>query len=328
MIPKSIVRQHVLRAIDEIRQSSISENPKSTKYDLIWEDAKLPPKLVISVASKYSTGKELDHKHLSGDNEANDFLKSLGFEIKERRNDWSWSDCYFAVWAYDQLDVDREQIKNVLYREVAALIGRSAKSVEFKIQNVSYFDRRPRDEKPVAEAAHAQGLLGEVFRWYWEDRDKARQLYWQLREEFELDISSELERNAESSKRFVEIIIEEGAIANAPSTRRKRSQKLLQAGRAHFKSLDPAGMLRCEACGFVTPDGVLTELIQLHHSEPVYEADRNGRAISLERAIRNLIPLCPTCHSLAHTVKPPLDVVQIKEVLSRGSDSSSTSSEY
>ncbi len=315
MIPRSIMKEHVILAIDELRKNGIPDDRQSTKYDLVLKNEKYPPKLVISLAAKFAIGRELDSNIFSGGNETNDFLMSLGFEIGERRKDWDWSECYFAVWVYDQLDLDRKQVKSVLYREVADLIGRSAKSVEFKIQNVSSFDPRPRKEKPIAEAANAQVMLGDVFFWYWNDRDQARLRYWDIREKFELEVPSSSELGAASSVAFAEVIIEEGAVASSPSSRRKRSQKLLQAGRAFFKKLDPDGLLRCQACGFLTPEGVPIELIQLHHSEPIYEADQNGRLVSLEQAIKNLIPLCPTCHALAHTSKPPSDVARIKEAL-------------
>lgn len=325
VILKSITKEHVIQAIAELEKSEFAEDITSTKYDLIWEGKKYPSQLLIPLAAKRASGNELNPKLFSGSNHDIDFLRSLGFDVKERRRDWSWEECYLAVWAYDQLDQDADQVKTVLYREVARLIGRSPGSIEFKIQNVSSFDPRKREEKPISEAANAQALLGDVFLWYWKDRDLARRQYWKIRAEFELDLPS----NAGSSKTppafQTEIMIEEGAMVSVPSTRRKRSQKLLENGRAYFKKLDDEGFLRCQACGFVTPDGVLTEIVQLHHSEPIYEAGHDGRTISLEHAIKNLIPLCPTCHALAHTSKPPLKVLEIKEFCTKlkGSDSAS-----
>ena len=63
------------------------------------------------------------------------------------------------------------------FEEVSKIITRSAKSVEFKVQNVSSFDPRPRRDKPISTVPNAQKILGNVFKWYWDDRLRARELY-------------------------------------------------------------------------------------------------------------------------------------------------------
>ncbi len=50
-----------------------------------------------------------------------------------RSSDWSEDECFFAVWAYDQLDTDRDQVKRELYRRVSHITGRSEKAVEYKM---------------------------------------------------------------------------------------------------------------------------------------------------------------------------------------------------
>ena len=56
-------------------------------------------------------------------------------------------------------------------------LGRSPKSVEWKVQNVSSCDPRPRIEKPISEAPSAQKRLRDVYNWFWKDRQSARELY-------------------------------------------------------------------------------------------------------------------------------------------------------
>jgi predicted HNH restriction endonuclease len=311
MIPSSIQRDHVLKAISSIKVGGVPKKREPTKFYLVFEGRLYPPKFALSLACKYATGDELPPSEFSGGNEANTYLKSLGFDIQPKRDDWSWKECYFAVWGFDQLDQDHDQIKVALYREIAELIGRTPKSVEFKLQNVSSFDLRPREQKPIAEAKNAQALLGQVYQWYWKDRETARSLYAEFREEFQFNLESTTKLEAVTPT-ISNVIIEEGATVAQPSMRRKRSQKLLDEGRKHFRSLDTEGKLRCLACSFVTPDGLDSEIIQLHHTDPIYDSGQSGRSLALSEALALLAPLCPTCHSLAHTSRPPLSVAAIK----------------
>jgi hypothetical protein len=90
---------------------------------------------------------------------------------------WSEQECFLAVGAYDEIDCDRSLNKSAVFRKIATLTGRTPKSIEFKLQNVSAFDPRPRRDKPIAEAPHGQALLGQVFASFWANRDEARARY-------------------------------------------------------------------------------------------------------------------------------------------------------
>ncbi|BDT69104.1 hypothetical protein os1_32920 [Comamonadaceae bacterium OS-1] len=315
MIPQEIKQEHVLQAITEIKSGGVPRKREPTKFNLVYEGRLYPPKFTLSLAAKYATGIELSASVFSGGDEANGYLANLGFDIQTKRADWSWKECYFAVWAYDQLDQDHTQVKTALYREVAELIGRTAKSVEFKIQNVSSFDPRPRGQKPIAEAKNAQAQLGEVYQWYWADRLLARSCYSQFMEEFQFNLVSTTNTATTTAVAIPNLVIEEGATNATPAVRRKRSQKLLEEGRKHFRSLDPQGKLRCSACGFVAPAELDMEVVQLHHLDPIYESAESGRSIELKAALAMLVPLCPTCHVLAHTGRPPLSVAAIQALM-------------
>lgn len=315
MIPKDIHREHVLRALHEIQISGIPKNREPTKFNLIHEGHLFPPKLVLSVAAWIATGKELTASEFSGGDESNKFLRSLGFEIAKKRNDWTWKECFFAVWGYDQIDIDRDLPKNSLYREIAEIIDRSSKAVEYKIQNVSSYDPRPRSQKPIAEAANAQQLLKSVFDWYWKDREAARTLHYRFKEEFDFQTESIMSEISEPISYVPDMLIEEGASVSPTGKRRQRSQKLLELGRKHFRAIDAEGKLRCQVCGFSSPSNISGEIVHLHHTDPIYEANKDGRAVSLDKALKSLLPLCPTCHALAHTSRPPLNVEGIKRLV-------------
>jgi 5-methylcytosine-specific restriction protein B len=78
-----IQKEHVLSAIQEIDKEGVRAGRRSTTYDLIYEGKKYPPKLVLSIATRYATGKELEPSEFEGGLETDTFnrLESLGFTI-------------------------------------------------------------------------------------------------------------------------------------------------------------------------------------------------------------------------------------------------------
>lgn len=81
MIPKNINREHILKAIDEIRKSGIPQGRESKKFLIESNGEHYPPKYIISLANKYVNGEELQPSKFSGGNESNNFLTALGFRI-------------------------------------------------------------------------------------------------------------------------------------------------------------------------------------------------------------------------------------------------------
>lgn len=174
MIPQTITDAHVRQAAAEIRANGVPIGREADKFLVLVDGKPYPPKLTLSIAAKFATGTELSAADFSGGDEANHFLEKLQFQVVPKRQDWSREECLLAVWAYDEMDLHRDLVKKRLYEEVAALIGRTPKAVEFKLQNVSACDPRPRSEKPINEAANKQQLLKYVFEEYWLDRAGAR----------------------------------------------------------------------------------------------------------------------------------------------------------
>jgi 5-methylcytosine-specific restriction protein A len=81
MIPTNITREHVLRAIDEIKYSGIPNDRHSVKWSVSFEGINYPPKYLISTANIYANGEEWSHLKFSGGDESNRFLENLEFEI-------------------------------------------------------------------------------------------------------------------------------------------------------------------------------------------------------------------------------------------------------
>jgi hypothetical protein len=83
MIPKNIKREHILKAIEEIKRVGTPKDRNSMKFLLRYNDKDYSPKYVISLANRYANGKELDSSEFSGGNESNTLLGYLGFNVVE-----------------------------------------------------------------------------------------------------------------------------------------------------------------------------------------------------------------------------------------------------
>lgn len=81
MIENNISKQHVLKALEEIDKEGIPNNRKSTKFEIIHNDKKYPPKYTLSLANRYANGKYLDASDFGGGKETNSYLQNLGFII-------------------------------------------------------------------------------------------------------------------------------------------------------------------------------------------------------------------------------------------------------
>ncbi|HEV2386928.1 MAG TPA: hypothetical protein VGS20_06685 [Candidatus Acidoferrales bacterium] len=81
MIPGSIKREHILAALAEINHHGIPLGRDSTKFKLIYDGRKYPPKYVISLAGRQANGAEIPPDSFGGGNEANKFLSERGFSI-------------------------------------------------------------------------------------------------------------------------------------------------------------------------------------------------------------------------------------------------------
>src|SRR5947207_3107225 len=80
--------EHLLKAIQEIDETVTRKGRQSCTYDLIHDRKLYPPKLVLSIASRFATGKELDPDEFEGGETTPAFkkLRDFGFVIKEKSN--------------------------------------------------------------------------------------------------------------------------------------------------------------------------------------------------------------------------------------------------
>lgn len=118
-----IKNEHILAAIKEIEANPILRKGRaSSTYDLIYDNKDYPPKLVIGLANKYATGKELDPNEFNGgpNTPAFDLLKKEGFTIVEKNDS-------------NNYNVIKEYISKLKSGEVSA-----AKSIKSLIENNNF----------------------------------------------------------------------------------------------------------------------------------------------------------------------------------------------
>lgn len=86
MIPTNIRRDDLLKAISEIDRNGIRKGRHSSTYDLVYDNKKYPPKLVLSIANRFVNGEELDPKDFSGGKgtQAFELLIREGFTINDK----------------------------------------------------------------------------------------------------------------------------------------------------------------------------------------------------------------------------------------------------
>lgn len=99
-------------------------------------------------------------------------------------------------------------------------------------------------------------------------------------------------------------------------SRRMRTAQVIERSRvnrarciAHYGSV-------CQVCGFdfaETYGAFAKGRIEVHHIKPVSEFDS---AQSVD-PVKDLIPLCPNCHTAIHCVTPPLDPEELKQRISQ-----------
>lgn len=89
-IPQNISREDLLLAIEEIRESGIPRGSDSTKYDLVQDGGRFPPKLIVAVANRFANGEELDRAAFSGGRDSTAFrlLERRGFTIEKKPIDF------------------------------------------------------------------------------------------------------------------------------------------------------------------------------------------------------------------------------------------------
>ena len=65
-LPENIKKEHLIQAIAKIDATGIPKDGNSQYYDVIYNEKKYPPKVIVSYANIFANGKELDRNSFSG----------------------------------------------------------------------------------------------------------------------------------------------------------------------------------------------------------------------------------------------------------------------
>lgn len=99
----------------------------------------------------------------------------------------------------------------------------------------------------------------------------------------------------------LEEIISEGKIITRNIKIRERSTRLRLKAIEYFTHNDE---IYCDCCGFNFPHfyGEIygKDCIEIHHIKPIFQYREDTLDQSIEKALQNLLPVCPNCHRIIH----------------------------
>ncbi len=86
MIPKGLTSQHFQQAATYIDRNGVPSERNSVHYDLVIEKKRYPPKFIISLATKFATGKEYPAIDFNAV-EAKSYFERRGYTVIDRRKE-------------------------------------------------------------------------------------------------------------------------------------------------------------------------------------------------------------------------------------------------
>lgn len=139
-VPSNISRADIRKAVQEIALSAIPPRRFYTKYYLVVDGDKYPPKYVLSIAHKYASGEELDNDVVTA-RQAGTLLKRMGFKIEKRKE----APSYFEELSRFLDQARTGDLKYADYRksflnlEVNVSFGRANKA---KVSSIAFLNER------------------------------------------------------------------------------------------------------------------------------------------------------------------------------------------
>lgn len=316
-IPEGITREDVLNARDEIENGLEHSFGNATGYVVKVGDKYYPPKLIIGVAAKrLREGKFLPHNRFSSGEESHKHLRPIGFEIfsikelppdaevyvnpsksqkgssKSGKRDWTYEeleasvDTYMAI--YDLDSTNQKYVKKDFYTELSEKIGRSYKSCEYRMQNISaVLDKlgmpwieglKPAKNVGTGVAAKLEEIIRKNIS---QEQDEELELY--EPEEIETKVLEQ------SKKKYIPKPVGRKVPQRktASITQYSRSASVIAYVLSQAKG-------KCECCRetapFITRDG--RPYLEVHHLRRLADGGSDTP--------ENAVGLCPNCHRRLH----------------------------
>jgi hypothetical protein len=100
VIPSNIKRKHIIKALKRIDKDGLPNDGQSSTYDVIFDDKRYPPKLVVSYANSFVNGQDLDRAKFNGgkDTECFNLLAKEGFVVVVKDYDSVNSPVWLLTW--------------------------------------------------------------------------------------------------------------------------------------------------------------------------------------------------------------------------------------
>lgn len=360
-IPSGITRNDVLQGINAFKEGAPHQFKDSTRYDLLHEHEKFPPKAILGLAAVRLNGKPLVPRDFSGGEDSKCFkiLRELGFRIVPKAEGapvWFLQgnpkyfdiDTYLAKnsYVYWSVPIKKYQhqmnIGDQIYfwraagdvKGTAGVIGMGVVAEPCKpIKFVDHPDlidpgistdkgslwsenSEPKTDMKVGVKVHEvrlstdDGMLGREDLLNDPILSKLRIITVGSGSVFGIKLEEHAQltslwngvKEAISSGEFTE-----GTVRKVISLRYERDP------RAKHQCLKHYGF-DCQVCGmnFQERYGAIgKDFIHVHHVWPV--SKRRG-SYKVD-PIKDLVPLCPNCHSMAHKRENPFTVEELKEML-------------
>jgi 5-methylcytosine-specific restriction protein B len=110
MLFDKVTQDHILQAIQEIDEKGIEKGAHSSTYDVVYNNKRYPPKLVVSLANKYANGEILPRNTFDGGDGTPAFqlLKRLGLQIDKKttmnnQKLYDLKDSFLKEWPLERL---------------------------------------------------------------------------------------------------------------------------------------------------------------------------------------------------------------------------------
>ena len=166
-----------------------------------------------------------------------------------------------------------------------------------------------------------EGYAADVDRGYFQITEKGKEylsnnlssLSYLIGNNFEIpDIAEALEKINDNNALLLNENVSEGGIKELTTKVRERSSKLRSTAIERFTH---NGIIACDCCGFefktfYGPKYGEKTCIEIHHLKPIFLYNDGDVNLTIDKALKNLLPVCPKCHRVIHKNKITADAIE------------------
>jgi 5-methylcytosine-specific restriction protein A len=344
-IPEGIRRDHILAAIHDLDAGVHHTFGDSTRYDLLYEGQRYPPKAVIGLAAGRILDTPLGPYDFKGGLESKCFrvLEENGFTVVEkepetntvlrtqeerhdehRNPDWTRDELIVALNVYLQTAPtlpakDSEvilELSHNLNRLGEKLFPPEERSDTFRNPNGVYmklmnFKRLDPTYTSQGKVGLSRGAAGEQEVWdeFQSDPNRCARVARAILESLDDNEVGTAWIGPDADEGLEEA--PEGRILTKKHLVRERNRKLVQS--KINRVLQQTSKLECEVCSFnfaATYGSRGDGFIECHHTKPVATLDAQSKT-----HIDDLALVCSNCHRMIHRSRPWLSLDELRMAL-------------